>query len=355
MCKKCILDTDTDPDLHIEADGVCNRCHSWEAAWSEKKKLEDQFPSIIARIKNRGRAIIGLSGGADSAWTYWIARLNDLDVTPIHFDNGYDLPVATENLRLITEHWGDELQTLPVDGTLFRRVQRAFLATMPNNLEIPTDHAIKAVTYKEADKRNIYTILNGTNMATESHGSPAWTQGHADWRYIKSVAESQGVSIDAYPHYTLLDRETWMRGIWWLSLLEYTDYHRQRAIDEMHRKCGYIDYGFKHMESRITRFLHGYIIPRRYGWDTRRSRLSAMICSGQLTRGDALRMIAHPAYPPAEMEDDKLMFCSRLGITVEQFEAYMTAPLRRYSDFQSYINDPLIRVARKAMRVIRHD
>jgi hypothetical protein len=287
---------------------------------------------------------------------YHLAKTQGLKVLPIHFDNGYDLPVATHNIRCLTDHWGDELRVIPVNGPEFRGLQLAFLKSGTTGLEIPTDHAIKAVTYAVARDIRAAVILNGTNLATESHATAAWTDGHADWKYISSVAKMFGVELGGFPHYTMLDLVTWMRGFRWVSLLEYVKYNRGEAIGEMGRLYGYQDYGFKHMESRVTRFLHGYIIPRRFGWDTRRSRLSAMVASGQATREAALEMLSKPAYPAEEMEADRRVLCQSLGITDAYFEELMNLPLKHFADYPSYrraLGGPLYHVARFGYRLLR--
>jgi N-acetyl sugar amidotransferase len=357
-CKICVMD-ESDPLIGFNGDGVCSRCTSWEAQWAVHLNLVKEYPEpLLTEVKAAGKgkrydAVIGLSGGADSSWVYHLAKSAGLRLYPIHFDNGYDLPVSVHNVRCLTDHWGDVLHTVEVKGPEFRALQLAFLKSGTTGLEIPTDHAIKAVTYQAAQIHDVPTILNGTNIATESHGTPAWTQGHADWIYIRGIAERFGVELRDFPHYTFIDKAGWMSRKRWLSLLDYTDYHRQTAIDEMSQLYGYGDYGFKHMESRITRFLHGYIIPRRFGWDTRRSRMSSMIRSGQLTREAALEMLRHPAYAAEEMELDKLILCRNLGITAEDFEDLMNLPLKHYSDYPNRLNDPLQRVLRLGWRALK--
>lgn len=350
------MDT-SDPLLTFDESGTCCRCRDWETKWMKKVALENQYLEAVADIKGRRGArwdaVLGMSGGADSSWVYHLAKTAGLRVYPIHFDNGYDLPISTHNVKCLTEHWGDKVKVVKVDGPQFRVLQLAFLRSGTTGLEIPTDHAIKAVTYETARGLGVDVILNGTNIATESHGSPAWTGGHADWKYIKGIAWRFGSSsVDQVPHYSTWDRVTWMRGFRWVSLLDYVKYIRRDAVDEMARLYGYRDYGFKHMESRITRFLHGYIIPKRFGWDTRRSRLSAMICSGQMTREAALEMLRRPAYDVEEMEVDKLILCRNLGITEAEFEELMKVPLKHYGDYPNSLNDPLLKIGRVAKRLL---
>lgn len=337
------MDT-SDPLISFDAEGVCSHCHEWDEQWRRKLILERDWPSVFDSVKLFGRgapydAVIGLSGGADSSYAYHLAKVNGLRVLPMHFDNGYDLPVSTHNVECLVKHWGDELQTFKVNGPDFHALQVAFLKSGTTGLEIPTDHAIKAITYQTTQRLGVRVLINGTNLATESHGAAAWTQGHSDWKYIKSVGRAFGVRADSIPHYTPFDMVTWMKDIWWLNILDYTNYVRDEAISLMVEKYGYKPYGFKHGESRITRFLHGYIIPRRFGWDTRRSRAAAMVASGQMTRDAALALLASPPYPAEEVEEDKRIICNQLGISPPEFEEYMNLPLKHFRDYPSHQRD----------------
>jgi len=347
ICRKCVMNT-SDPLITFDNDNVCNHCLDWEKSWAKKKELEDQWPDGLLKLIKMDKflahsyefdAVLGLSGGIDSSYTYHLAKELGLKIYAIHFDNGYDLPEYGENLPKLLRFWGDELNVIKIDNEEFNRLQIAFLKSGTTGLEIPTDHAIKAITYQTARKMGIKNILNGTNIATESHGTRAWTEGHSDWKYIKLVAEKFGVKLHNLPHYNLLDMLTWMKNYNWISLLDYTYYDREKATQILEKKYGYKRYGFKHQESRITRFLHGYIIPRRFGWDTRRSRLSAMIMSGQITREEALYTLLRPAYDPSLIEEDRRIICSQIGISDEEFEEYMNLPLKHFTDYPSYQRD----------------
>ena len=61
ICKRCIMDTTSDPDLILDADGICNYCHAYDAAVKRieykkingEKKLEDIFNTIKADGKGK--------------------------------------------------------------------------------------------------------------------------------------------------------------------------------------------------------------------------------------------------------------------------------------------------------------
>jgi hypothetical protein len=99
---------------------------------------------------------------------------------------------------------------------------------------------------------------------------------------------------------------------------------------------GWRYYGGKHHESIYTRFYQGYILPAKFGFDKRRSHLSSLICSGEITREAALEELEKPTYSPAMQEEDREYVVKKLGLTDEQFEAIMNAPQKSFWDYPSY-------------------
>ena len=61
-----------------------------------------------------------------------------------------------------------DFKTHVLDWEEFRLIQRSFIKASVKNIEIPTDHAINAVLFREAEKHNVKTILSGSNLATEA-------------------------------------------------------------------------------------------------------------------------------------------------------------------------------------------
>jgi N-acetyl sugar amidotransferase len=356
ICKKCVMD-DSDHLIRFDEEGICNHCHEHDAAAKKVLKTPEELEELFKRIKNKRRgkydSLIGLSGGVDSSYTYHLVKTSGLKPYAFHFDNGWDTEASTHNIKAITSYWGEEAETIKLDLEEFKNIQRAFFTAGVRDIEVPTDHAMRAMTYQIADNLKLRYILSGTNLATESHFTRDWSYGHRDWKYIKGVVDSQGAQIHNFPHNTLFDTIRNIHRYQWISVLNYINYRRTPALKLLSDQYGYSDYGGKHQESIITRFVHGYILPKRFGFDSRRSRYSAMICSEQMTREKALEDLLNPAYDSTQMEADRKLFCEEMNLTEDAFNETMTSPTRYYTDYPNMQSNPLYLMARLGYGVIR--
>jgi len=93
----------------------------------------------------------------------------------------------------------------------------------------------------------------------------------------------------------------------WIDILNYLDYSKKEAIPILEREIGWKYYGGKHCESIYTRWYQGYWLPRKFGYDKRRTHMSSLICSGEMTRAEALEALKAPTYDPALQEEDTAM------------------------------------------------
>ena len=92
-----------------------------------------------------------------------------------------------------------------------------------------------------------------------------------------------------------------------MPILNYVNYNKAEAKELLIKELGWRDYGGKHYESIFTRFFHAYYLPEKFGYDLRKSYLSALVCSGQITRQEALEEISKPPAP-------KEFFCCKFWI-----------------------------------------
>jgi hypothetical protein len=255
----------------------------------------------------------------------------------VHLDNGWDSELAVKNIEETLKRLGIDLYTEVLDWEEFKDLQVSFLKASTPDSEIPSDHAINAILGRMAEKIGVKYIIIGTNVRTESHLPRAWSQGHSDWKYIRGLHQRFGTRpLKTFPHY---DFFTFYRRMFTqkrVEILNYIGYNKSEALRVLQDELGWRYYGGKHYESIYTRFYQGFILPEKFGFDKRRSHLSSLICSGEITREKALEELTIPTYSPAMQEEDREYVAKKLGFSEEEFNAIMKAPKRSYWDYPSY-------------------
>jgi hypothetical protein len=73
-----------------------------------------------------------------------------------------------------------------------------------------------------------------------------------------------------------------------------------------------------------------------------------LIVSGQLTREEAIVELSKPLYDPSELENDRLYFTKKLGISLSEFDSIMNQPICNYSNFKNQVE-----LGKKFLRVVR--
>jgi len=362
------MDT-TDPNIEFDAEGVCNHCRDYarlaqRAVISGDEGLR-RLRALAGQIQRDGAGkpydcVIGVSGGVDS--TYVAYKVKQLGLRPIavHLDNGWDSEIATQNISVTLKNLGIDLDTLVIDWEEFKDIQLAFLRAGVPDCEIPSDHAIVSSVYHTARRLRIHYTIWGYNARTETHLPCAWSQGHYDWGYIKAIHRRYGSGrIRTFPHLTLASS---IPGLGFahnsLNLLDYVDYNKKEAMEFLDQKLGWRSYGGKHHESIYTRWYQGWFLPARFGYDKRKTHLSSLICSGEISRDEALQELERPAYSPELQRSDTEYVLKKFGLTSSQFNEIMTCPKRSFHDFPSYgklRQSASFRAAHQAYRLVKYD
>lgn len=351
QCKRCIMDSENDPDLVIDSDGVCNHCHNYDVAVNKIPKgdaAHAHFLETIERIKNDGKgkkydAILGVSGGVDSTYLAYLAKQHNLRLLLTHCDNGWNSELAVNNINNLCEVTGYDYVANVLDWEEFRDIQLSFFKAGVVDLDLPYDYALVATTHMAAVKYNIKYVLTGHNIVTEGTYLPkSWRYDKHDIVNIKAIHEKFGTRpMKTYPHYSILKQYFIDKKLTYLQLLNYTSYNKDEVKKLIIDKLGWRDYGGKHYESVFTRFYQGYILKEKFGIDKRQFHLSTLIQSGQMSKEDALKEYSLPAYDDRQLEEDKLYVIKKLGFTADTFDAYMKAPIKKHTDYptiQGYWN-----------------
>lgn len=362
-CTRCIMDT-TDPLIQFDEMGRCNHCTRALTLLGQrdthKKDDARNLEGLIDRIRTDGRGksydcVAGISGGVDSSTVLMRAKRLGLRPLAVHFDNGWNSELAVDNIHRLLEAFELDLDTLVVDWEEFRDLQLAFLKASVPNVELPTDHGIRATLYRAAAREGVRYILTGGNLNTEVILPRAWGHDNGDLLHLKAIHRAFGTTplrtmptmgITRYAYNTLV------RKIYWVPLLELTGYDKAEATRELMDQIGWRDYGGKHYESVWTRFFQGYYLPRKFGFDKRLAHLSTLICSGGMTREAAQEKMKEPIYPEHLLEQDRQFVIKKFGITAAEFDALMAAPPRLHEEFptNTALRDRLAALKRRLVR-----
>lgn len=342
ICKCCVMDT-TDEGITFDSNGVCMRCNEYkeriEPAWNHGRGHEKELQELITQIKKSGEGkkydcILGLSGGLDSTYMLHLA-VKEWGLRPFvfHIDAGWNLPVAEENIKKVTDKLGVELHIEKMDWNEMREMQLAWFKTGLENLDSPQDHAFIALIDRYSRELGVKYILNGYNIETEIIADPkSWSQGSytGDGVFMKDVIKKYCTKpIKNYTFTNGFKHKFWIPyvlGVKTLKPLNLVPFTKQEMIDTLSREYGYEAYGQKHFEDLLTKFLEGWWVPTRFGHDIRRAQLSSLVVTGQMTREEALDILKNP---PLSEEESKSLFSEvarKLEISEEELRKYHELP-----------------------------
>ncbi len=370
QCTLTVMDTIADEHISFDENGVCNYYYDYKQAEREGvfrgNEGEEKLAKLVAKVKEDGKGksydcLIGLSGGVDSTYVAWLVKKQGLRPLAVHLDNGWNSELAVKNIENIISKLNIDLYTLVVNWQEFKDIQLSYLKASVVDIEVVSDHAIFATMYKLAKEKNIGYIISGTNIVTEHIMPPGWLYKKMDFANLKDIHNKYGsVKLKTYPTFDFKKYVYYssMLQLTPISILNYVPYNKQEIKEFITRELNWRDYGGKHYESMFTKFYQAYILPEKFKIDKRKAHLSTLICSGQMTKEEALRELEKPLYDPQELKADKEYVMKKFGLTENEFEAIMKLPVKKHEDFKTdtqlkdrYMN--LLRKTEKFRRLIK--
>lgn len=345
ICTRCVMDT-TDPDIEFDENGVCNHCRKYDEIVKEKilpiSERKNELEKIINKIKEEGKgkkydSIMGLSGGVDSSYVAYLVSQYKLRPLVVHLDNGWNSEESEENIKNIINALGFDLCTYKVDREEFKDLQRSYFKSSVVDIEVLTDNAILNFIYKKALEEGIKYQLYGNNIVTESIMPKSWNYLKTDTRNIKAIQKKFGTkkikNISFISTYQRLWNKIITKKVKEINILDYIEYNKSKAKDIIKEELSWKDYGAKHYESIFTRFYQAYILPKKFGIDKRKAHLSNLICSGQITRKEALEELKKDPYPPQLLGKDKKYVLNKLDFSKDEFEKIMNEKPKSHLDY----------------------
>jgi len=111
-------------------------------------------------------------------------------------------------------------------------------------------------------------------------------------------------------------------GVRTVTPLNLCKHSKRQMVKTLSEEYGYKEYGQKHFEDLLTKFLEGVWLPKRFGHDMRRPQLSSLVITGQMKRDDALKILENPPIKEEECQELFAEVARKLNISKEELLGY---------------------------------
>lgn len=350
ICSRCCQDT-TVPNISFDENGECNYCHFHDM-------MTDMFPNgekgrqvlskLFSKVKRKGQGkkydcVAGISGGRDSIYLlYFLVKIWGLRPLAVHFNDGFDNPVAGENMVNACQILGVELRTITSDWREAKQLKIDFLKASTPDLNMGTDIGIASSLYGVAAKENIKYVFIGQSFRTEGIKPLTWSFFDGD--YLRNVHNQfSDLPLRKWkpfdPGFHLGVKElfyyTFIKGIHTYTPLYYWDYIRPEAQKIIEDELEW-EYPGAHYFDDLYHSLIKYVHRVKFNIDMNMNSDAALVRSGFLSRDEAIKR-AHGIY---QIEDPKVIdLCiKRLGITKSEFEEWLALPPKTFRNYPTMYN-----------------
>jgi hypothetical protein len=345
LCKRCVLPIT--PTNQLTASG-CTGCSQGQATFENLLQTCDnkQLDNLLNSFKSSKRkrlcgydCVLGVSGGVDSSWL--AVKIVQLGLRPylVHVDNGWNTATSSNNIFKLVKYLSLPLHTTVLSWDVFRDLQLAHLSAGVIDIEVCSDHAIFAQMFRASLAHHSIPILHGINASSENTMHPGIIHNKHDALQLRSIYYRYSRRrLDSYPLFSNLDYliAKFINGVRWIPALNYFEYDKELAANELSSLYGFTKPERKHEESLLTKIYQRVILPLKFQVDKRAGHYSSLIVSGQLSRDDALSLISKPIYAsPIELANDIYTFANYLEISTHHFTSYLKSAGYSHASYPS--------------------
>ena len=335
-------------DVHITFDnnGLCSYCTEAllqkPIVYFPNETGKTKMEALITKLKKEGAGkeydcMMGISGGLDSSYLAMLGSQWGLRILAVHIDDGFDSEVTKDNIRKLCNATNINLITIQPNREQYYGLIKAFIYAESPNLTTPQDNVLLATLHKYAKKNGIKYFLSGGNFALESILQPFSSSNTYDLKKIRYINTKYGSELirelNLISNFQrVIDR--YIYKLVTLRPLNYIDYNKAKAVDELSKKCGYVYYETKHCENYLTMLTQLYWLPMKFGYDKRKSHFSSLIVTDQLSREEAIANLKLTPYSRPNMKEEIENVLNRLEMNYNEFYSLLNKPSKLF------INEP---------------
>ena len=350
VCKRCIQDHLV-PEIKFNDKGICNFCELhdlMEQEYPNDERGDKYIQSLLLKIKqsskgNKYDCVLGLSGGRDSTFLLWLCvKKWQLNPLVVHFNDGFDNPVAGENMLKACKKLNVELLTVTSEWKSAKDLKITFLKASTPDLNLGTDIGIAASLYGMSVKYNLKHILIAQSFRTEGIKPLVWS--YFDGDYLRNVHRLFG-SVPLRPfqsekpgfHLGLkeLTFYTVFKGISVWTPLYYYPYVRKSAESIIKEELSWVYPGAHYFDDLYHAFIK-YIHRVKFQIDMNMNSDSALVRSKQMSRELALKR-KNQIYS-IEDEDIIRLCLKRLNLSKMELEDLLAIPIKTFKDYPTSWN-----------------
>ncbi|NWA06301.1 N-acetyl sugar amidotransferase [Pseudomonas gingeri] len=311
-CVRCVM-PHTKPDLHIDEEGVCNACRSFEKRkevdWDQRKS---ELLTLLEKYRRHGSnwdCIVPVSGGKDS--TYQVIRMLQLGLNPLCVTS--TTCDQSENGRRNIQN----LQRLGVDHVQFSpnplvraKLNRIGLAEV-GDISWPEHVGIFTIPVRAAVQYNVPLIVWGENSQNEYGGPAAATENNTLTRRwleefggllglrVSDLSETYGIEArHLLPYQYPSDEDLQRVGVTGLFLGHYLPWDglSNTLIAQAH---GFVTYdqpvegsmvNYENLDNHQTG-IHDYFKYLKFGFSRATDIACLHVRRGRITRQDAIEIV----------------------------------------------------------------
>jgi N-acetyl sugar amidotransferase len=342
-CKQCVM-PHTKPDLHIDEEGVCNACRSFEKRtevdWDSRKK---ELELIAEKFRNKGSnwdCLVPVSGGKDS--TYQVVRMLQLGLNPLC------VTATTCDLSNIGRRNIENIKKLGVDLVEFtpnpnvRAKLNKIGLTEVGDIAWPEHVGIFTIPIRAAVQFNIPLVVWGENSQNEYGGPAAAAENNVLTRRwleefggllglrVSDLSETYGISEkQLIPYQYPSDDELKRVGVTGLFLGYYLPWDglsnaliaQANGFESYGKPCEGSMVDYENLDNHLHG-IHDYFKFLKFGFARATDQASLHIRRGRISRQDGLEVVRKQdgKFPWTYLGKSLEEMLQRVDISLDEFQ-----------------------------------